>query len=390
MVGGPVRNRAGAQAAFLLEVGFPEGSRRKPAEVRLGGLGVARAWLTFSPDGGTAVWSRCDGDPPLVCELWAKDLRDAASPPWPTGIPIHLRKMRWSPVTEDPALTFNDDGTLLAVAEEQRLIVYDFARDAGATRDAAPRVVASVDAEEPSRVTFLPGNRVRFHQLLPVDPEVDHDSRTRIRQLDLGTRRLVDTGRLPPTLPVYGGVLEPARDILFLQRLPPFGPGLYDGESGRLLVEIEKLGDSLSGFGRFLADGRLIVGQWSRDAPGQGGGKLTLLVLSPEGQELHRIERAGVRMRRAGSELAPGRLLIALNEAVPAPAALHRFDVRPLRGWTTYMLDADSGELKPLAAGVLPLARSGKSAPSLFLAAGQILRWNIETGEVRTVLAVER
>ncbi len=397
MAGGPVRQRAGARAAFLLETdsGRVALKGRKPIAVRLGSLSVSRAWWTFSPDGGTAVWGRCGGGTAAACELWAKDLRDAASPPRPTGIPIHLRRMRWTPGSEDTALTFNHDGTLLAVAEEARLIVYHLGRPSGATgsghsSSATASVVAAVDARLPEAVTFLPGNQVRFHQQISASTEimVEHGAWTQIRKLDLGTRRLVETGRLPPG---HGGVRSPVRDTLFYRRPPPHGPGLYDGESGVPLIEIESRGDSMFGWGRFLADGRLIAGHWSRHTPGRRGGELTLLVLSPEGQQLHRIERAGVRSRRAGGELSPGRLLIGLREEPrPGPAALHQLDVLPRPGWTTYVLDADAGELSPLVAGVLPLGRSGTSAERLFLAGGdQIIRWNVETGESRTILPVE-
>ncbi len=375
MAGGPVRHRAGAQAAFLLDV---DSGRVQ----RLGSLGVSRAWLTFSPDGGTAVWGRCEGITPPACELWAKNLHDATSPPWPTGIPIHLSRMRWTPGFEDAALTFSPDGTLLAVAEEERLIVYELKRTAGE----AP-VVAAVGAKLPDAVTFLPGNQLRFHQHLSSSPEimVEPGGWTEIKKLDLESRRLTETGRLPTG---HGGARSPLRDVLFYRRQFPYGFGLYDGESGRPLVEFER-GDSVFGWGRFLADGRLIVGHWSRHAPGRPGGELTLLILSPEGQQLHQIERSGVWTTRLGGELSPGRILIGWRqESPPRQAALQRIDALHLSDWTTYVLDADSGELSPLVAGVMPLGRSGVSAERLFRTDGEVIRWNPETGESRTVLAV--
>lgn len=397
MVGGPVRHRAGARAAFLLEAVLPEGGQRntagrvalkerKPIEVRLGNLSAARAWLAFSPDGGTAVWARCEGTVESACELWAKDLRDAPSPPRPTGIPIHLTRMRWQPGSDDAALTFNQDGTLLAVAEEDRLVVYGV----GPTAGAAP-VVAAVDAKLPDAVVFLPGNQLRFHQHVSSSSDVwiEQGGWTEIRKLDLESRQVRVTGKLPTG---YGGVRSPVRDSLFYRRHFPHGLGLYDGETGQALVELENIGGSISGWGRFLADGRLIVGHRSQHGPGRAGAELSLLILSPDGQELHRIERSGVWTTSLGGELSPGRLLFALSEKSPpnGQVAPHKLDVEPLPYWTTYVLDADSGELSPLVAGVRPLGRLGTSAERLFLAGcGKVVRWNPDTGESRTIFAIE-
>ena len=377
MAGGPVKHRAGARAAFLIEVdtGY---------ELRLGNLDRSRAWLAFSPDGNLAVWAHCEAYRPPACELWAKDLRDAASPPWPTGISILLAEMRWTPGSRDQALTFDDDGKLLAIAEAKRLVVYEVGRTPEASE---PRVVAAVDAKLPEAVTFLPENRVRFHQRVPSDPEIDGDAWIRIRELDLATRRLVDTGRLPAGI---GGPRSRSQDLLFFQKWPGLGLRVHDGETGEARVEADAAVPSMAGWGRFLTDGRLVVGRWRPDAPGQPGGDLRLRVLTPEGQELHRFERTGVTSRSAGGELAPGKLLIAWKEKTPPATSRHRLDVPPRHGWTTYLLDADAGELIPLASGILPLGKSRASAERLFLAGDDhVIRWNIETGEVRTILPVE-
>ncbi len=386
VAGGPVRYRAGARAAFLLEA---ESGR----SWRLGSLRVSRAWLTFSPDGDVAVWVRCESFRPLDCRLWAKDLRQAGSPPRPTEIPIRPWLMRWWYDDDDgwgDPLTFNDDGTLLAIAENKRLVVYELGHIPGTadldrtSDEVSARVVTAVAAKEPHSVTFLPGRRVRFHQRAPV-VTVESPGKemtglwTQIHQLDLDTRQLTETGRLPPM--GHGGTYSPTRDLLLYHRLFPVGAGVYDGETGVPLAEIDKGWQSLASWGRFLADGRLLVGHFE-----QGG--LTLLVLSPEGQELHQVERAGVKERVLGGELSPGRLLIALREEPPPPGqvALHQLDVEPLRDWTTYVLDADSGTLSPLAAGVMPLDGAGTSADRLFVAGGgRIIRWNPDTGELRTI-----
>ncbi len=403
--GGPVRNRAGARAAFLLDA---DSGR----SWQLGSLEVSRTWLTFSPDGGTAVWARCERYRPPDCELWIKDLRDPASPPRSTGIPLQFFRML-RPFEGERTLTFNHDGTLLAVAEAERLVVYDLPRASGetnpgrATDGAASPVLTAVSAELPHAVAFLPDSRLRFHQRVAPSPEiaVENGWWTQIRELDLDTRQLTETGRLPPM--GHGHLRSPVRDTLFYQVRSPHGLGLYDGETGVPLVEIRKLWDYMSGWGHFLADGRLVAGHSDR-------GRLTLLVLSPEGEKLHQLERDGVMKRWVGGELSPGRLLIGLAELPPpAQTPRHRLDVEPLpgvisieftphaggwtgslldavtpraSGWTTYLLDADSGTLTPLAAGIKPLGDAGTSPGRLFLAGGQVIRWNPDTGELQTVL----
>ncbi len=384
MAGGPVRHRAGAGSAFLLETDTGRAWR-------LGSLTASRAWLTFSPDGSAVVWARCESRQPPHCELWILALRDAGSAPRPTGIPIDLRKMRWLPLADDPALAFNDDGTLLAVAEEERVVVYRIESDPGsesAGASSGATVVASVDADLPNAVTFLPGGLVRFHERLAASPSVALESgwmwRTQIQQLDLGTRRLTETGRLPPGLK---SVRSPVRDTVFYQRRLPLSFGFYDGEAGQLLTELDPEWDSIAGKGHFLADGRLVFDHWKL-------GEATFLVFSPDGEELHRIQLSDVQERRFGGELAPGRLLIGLYEESPSSRApLHQLDVEPLDGWTTYVLDADSGELSPLASGVMPVGKSGISAERLFLADGEVFRWTVstqrgETGDRRTILSV--
>ena len=349
LVGGPVRGRAGTAAAFLLEVGSGR-------SWRLGNLGIVRLWADFSADGGTVAWARCRSYMPLDCEVWTKDLRRPDSPPRPTGVPLGDTPYR---------LALSGDGSRVALVETERIVIYQLS---------SARLLAAVDAEYPKTVEFLPGNLVRFHQ----PDDLDQGWSTRIRQIDLDTRRVVDTGRLPRGHQVRR---DPGRDLVLYARTFPSGSGLYHGDSGRALAEVAET--RVPSRGRFLADGRIVL--TVHDAR-----TLTLLVLSPEGEELHRIERPEVTGVRLGGELSPGRVLVALRE-IEAAARLTGQRFHPdslLPRWNTYVLDVDSGELRGLAAGVVPLGTPAEIlAERLFLAGGRsVIRWNPETGEQRLIL----
>ena len=359
VAGGPVRYRAGAQAAFLREVSSGR-------SWRLGSFGSGRWKLAFSKDGGTAAWVRCQRFRPLTCKIWTKALDDA-SPPEPTEIETTVKPRQ---------IVLSDDGTRIAVNEARRVSVYDLS---------SARLLAAVAAVNPTAVFFLSSNRLRFHELIwhrggPI---------RKIRQLDLDSRQLIETGRLPKG----AWSRQSARgEVVLVARNNGFG--LYRGETGQPLVEVR--GRRPPRAGTFLADGRLVLcftsQQRSTDRPDGRRFEglrldLEIRILSAAGRQLQQVFRQGVMNVRFGGELSPGRLLIALQSQrpEPSPADAPGPDVAPMPGWTTHVLDVETGELTRLAVGLIPLSEA--AGTRLFEAGGdQVLLWDPRTGEHRTIL----
>ena len=368
VAGGGVRHRAGAAAAFLLDV-------RSGESWRLGSLNVVRFLHAYSADGSTLVWARCAGFRPLDCELWVKNLHDEGSPPRRTGVPIISGRVR---------MALSPDGRRLAMTEARRVVAYELS---------SGRLLMAVDTELPEAVYFASNRLVRYHHAL----DLKEGWRTRIWELDLDSRQSSAVGELPR------GILlrrNPSRDAILFKRYFPSGFGLYQGQTGEPLFELDERWDQLPSRGRFLADGRIVLSVHE-------DGVLTLLVLSPDGEEHHRIECPGATDNRFGGELSPGRVLVGLrelgniSERLEAPlneededlfgryigtnqASVSEF----LGGWATYELDAESGELTRLADGAMPLGAPEQMLDQrlLWTADGKVVQWRPETGERRILL----
>ena len=339
MAGGPVRGRAGADAAFLLDV---ESGR----SWRLGSLGVVSVWHAFSEGARTFVWARCESFRPPDCRLWVKDLRDRDSPPRDSGIPIQHGNV---------SLAVSDDG-LLTMAGDGKIIVYELS---------SARVLTAVETEMVEDLVFVSSNVVRYHEVVEGQ---DGSFRLRIRELDVAERRSVTTGWLPRGIVIRR---SRERDAVLYRRAFPSGFGLYDGKTGEPLFVLDEHWRQFPSRARFLADGRIVLSLHEV-------GRVTLLVLSPEGEERHLIERPGVTGSRLGGELAPGRLLVALREPAGTAATL----------WNIYQLDAETGELVRRfdGAGLLGAAPAGTPSRLLWTTGGEIVTWQPETGERRTLL----
>ncbi len=356
LAGGRLRHRAGAAAAFLLKVD-PEGEVRSQRSWRLGNLSVVRHWQKFSSDGGTVVWAGCERFRPLDCELWAKDLRDAESPPRRTGVPI----------TDSIQMALSADGSRLAIAEERRIVVYELS---------SARALTVVPAHGPRSIGFVSHDLVQYH-------EQDEQDDWKLWLLDLRTRRSVEVGSLPD------GMLKRrnrVRDTVLYNRFSPPGFGLYRGDTGEPLFELEMPWPHRA---RFLADDRIVLSV--HEMPG-----VELMVLAPDGREEHRIERPAATGSRFGGEIEPGRVLVALRDGKRAgdrdagedeadeDADLTFFGIG---SWTTYVLDAGTGELTPLLDNAVPLGAPARIPDRRLLqAGGEVIQWHPRTGERRTLL----
>jgi hypothetical protein len=227
-------------------------------------------------------------------------------------------------------------------------------------------LLIAMEAGYAEDVTFVSRDLLRYHEAV----ELDDTWRTRIRQIDLAERETVTTGELPRGIVIRRG---PARDAVLFRRYFPPGFGLYDGRTGEPLFELDERWRQFPARGRFLADGRVVLSLHEAE-------RTTLLVLSPEGEELVRVERPATDSR-LGGELAPGRMMVALRRAEAGA------DSDPAL-WTTYELDAGTGELTLLVDGAIPLGGSPASLERrlLWTLDGQVFEWWPATGERRTLL----
>lgn len=352
VTGGPVRHRSGAHAAFLSHA---ESGR----SWRLGGLDVTRSFLTFSGDSGTVLWARCESFVPLSCRLWAKDLRDVASPPEPIDVPGDRIPNQ---------IVLSHDGRRMAAAESGRVVVYEVP---------SGNLVAAVDAKQPTWISFISADRVRFQELID-----DGTTWTaRIRHFDLASRQVVDAGFLPGGRTAWH---SPYGDRVLYSAPKEGGYGLFDSADGRLLAELGDAWKFAPKRAQFLSDGRLVLAVRERY-------ELTLMVFSREGPELFRIERSQVAKVAFGGELSPGRLMVSLRETErDATWSIEQYaGVVPLTSWTTYVLDLESRELSRLAYGLVPLSRYPVAAGDarVFASRSSIVRWNPASGEPEKLVA---
>ncbi len=349
VVGGPARHRVRSEAAFLIDT-------RSLRSWRLGSLGKVRPGLAFSADSSTVSWVRCQNSMRLDCTLWRKNLLDAASPPEPTEVPIGGAPIQ---------MVLSRDGQRIALAEARRVAVYQVP---------SGNLVGAVEANYPNELSFLSADRLRFHE--HTESQGTNTLMSRIRQVDLGTRQVDDRGLVPFGTRI---LLGPSSERMLYLRASPDGFELFDSDSGDLLAEFQER--FIPARGQFLADGGLVLALYERP-------NLILLTLSSDGRELHRSEHLLAHSVRFGGELSAGQVVIALHEPSSSKPESQWPGLAPYFGWSTYVLDTETGTMRSLAVGGVPLGSPrGASAPRLFLAGGKaVLRWNPETDEQQVLV----
>ncbi len=356
VAGGPVRHRSGARAAFLRHTAGEQ-------SWRLGSLRVAGGWLRFSRDSSTVAWLRCEGFSPLVCGIWTKDLTDIASPPRLSDVPCDRLPDQ---------IALSPDGRRIALAGFRRIAVYELP---------SGNLVAAADARQPFSMSFVSSDRVRFQESIE---QSGGARRLRIRHFDLTSRDLADAGLLPTGQAIWH---SPHDDrVLYTGPSASSDYGLFDSATGQQLATLEERWRYVPKQGLILADGRLVV---TFSDPG----RFSLVIFSPQGEEVSRVELERVARAAFGGELSPDRLIVALLDwpTMDLPPRQHGLGFDPLPGWTTYVLDTETGELAMLAPGIVPLTRHSVAVgPRLFASRSAILRWDLETLEPQVLISPEK
>jgi hypothetical protein len=123
----------------------------------------------------------------------------------------------------------------------------------------------------------------------------------------------------------------------------------------------------------FLSDDRILLEERTLTAT-------TLRLFDERGGELRRFPFPSQRLI-VGGEVAPGRLAVATTERGTYAAAA---------GWTSFLLDLDSGHATPVGRDLFPAVRGGlpqSVGPRLFLESGVgLVLLDPATGRLRTVL----
>lgn len=266
-----------------------------------------------------------------------------------------------------PVIGVSDDGHQVAVIDDANLSVYEV--DTGRTR-ATTRLPEAPSARRRRFLFFAGADRVR---LLSLEPQLV------MEELDLTTKSFAKTSATEialemPSLQALSGDRIFAHEVRSSERAY-----VLDARTCAVLQAYTAPGGGKAKFRR-LSDGRVIA----IDAPGTGR---AIHVLAEDGHELRSVALEDTGWVVTGGELAPGKLVLS--------AAAKPGEESELDRWRTLLLDADSGELRETARGLIPwvsdrfsfstleLAPPGEAATRLFGTSKGLVYHDPLTGETR-------
>jgi hypothetical protein len=299
---------------------------------------------TISPDGRRAAWIDTSAG---GLDLKTLDLTRPGAKPASTSVSLESWPFY---------VALAPGGTRIAIISDSKLTVDDLATG---------RLLASVALETTADGSFalrFPDDRhLRLFQA-PLDWASREPRSLSVLDLDLESGRLVkrsDTS-IAPTLSDWAVNADGSRAAVRSgDRLVLLDPG-----AGAALADLPLTGTLASIV--FLSDGRLLVHE-------RTGPSAVLRLVDRNGAELRRFPFTTFRLL-LGSEVAPGRL------ALTAP------------GWSTILLDLDTGRTTALS-GLVPAVRSaGASGPQsaasrlFFRASGELVLLDPATGRQTTLL----
>lgn len=329
---GPARNRGKYRPHFLLDTASGR-------SFRTGG-----PWLLFSADGGRAVWTEPSGrslrSPELV--LYRLDLRDPKAAPVATSITF-----------QEPFfnLALSPGGERLASIRGGRLLVEDLDRE---------KILASVQLPEIPGVLwqdgflrFLDSGHVLLLQrrLLREGPalgvEGGFEVLVAVADLAPGSSLQVRSLGADPGYPNLS--LSPDGGRLFIHGGREGFSRLLDVRTGREIASLTPGPETLwTSSPRFLADGRIVFRKSRQE----------LQVFSPDLVLERTFRFEGALASEIGSQPALGRLIVAT--AKPGRATFS--DPSP---WQILLLDLETGEVRTLASGLLPVEGPNRGPASI-------------------------
>ena len=355
-------------ASYLLDAG----SRRF---LRIG----TGAWIpaiAFSADGHRAAWLRSvplsgDTSPELY---WA----DLLGEPTPVRIDIGSH-----PGAFTSGLALSPDGRRLALTDAGLLSVLEL--------DGARILVSvrlppedGVNFRERIRVLFPSPDRVWLSRRIWLPTERERN-RVELLELDVAARKLEVTGRFELKTPKPVVVSPNLTGDRLLVIEGPQALSLRDGRTGALLALLAlPEGDTLRSLA-FLSSGRIAV---ACGTPAQ----TRLLLFSVQGALERTLPLGPGRWVSLAGEMAPGKILIGVRSASAEQLQKPWTDGR---GWMTYVVDEATGQLAPLAEGLVPVAGqpwwSGAAVPARDLPVSQAGRLYVdEAGRLVRLDATER
>lgn len=318
-------------------------------------------FVTYSPDGSTAVW-RGGGPVKEPRSLWWADLGRPDPMARPTNIVVPF----------EAALTLAADGSRLAILEEGTVSVYELGEE---------RLVKAVRLPEPLHsvaVVFFDPNTLRLFARI----DVDNAQSIIIAEIDVATGELVRTGAIPAFEEIaWFAVDSSLQHMIVSSRLAVdlvSTKALFDAVDGSFIRYLDT-----AGFPSFLQDGRILLSSRSDD------GSITIAVepVEAEGRIAHTLRAAD------GSRVH--------DEAVPNGVVVsHLVDPSDrTQGIRLALFDVETGEMRnigshlrsrlrwfPWQAGVSMgfFWHSYQPAVSrLFIEqSGALVRWDPETGDL--------
>jgi hypothetical protein len=239
---------------------------------------------------------------------------------------------------------------------------------------AAGRLLAAVpytsDFERDDRLRFSATGRLRVYQsAVERTPAGEATWKLAVYELDPGHRRLTPIGGVsfPGEWEVWS--LSPDEERIAM-RLGQGPVRLADLRTGTVFATLSTAADQA--FATFLADGRLLLDERTL-------GSTTLRLFDVQAREVRRFSWA-TRHVAVGGEVEAGRLALATT--------VHA-QVGRTRGWSSFLLDLDSGRTAPIGRDLVPASRGGSPrsiGSRLFLRGRELVLFDPTTGRLRTVL----
>jgi hypothetical protein len=360
-VGGPLRAGRGA-GMFLFDTAGGRSARIRSGEA------------VFSADGARAAWTEERigfFERGRRSDLFVADL--APTKAVETGLSCSV----WCRITLSPS------GSRVAISDGSTLEAFDISDPAN------PKQVAAIRAAVGSRVfVFIDDDTVRiFPRYLNAANRKDIAPRDlEIEEVSLSSKKSLVTGRFEREALPY---LRISADGRYLVGTREKRLTLHDGRTGALVVTLSE--DLERPSLRFLSGGRVAVA-------GVANGKGVLKIfLEGERTPSRRVELGAAGTVVLGSEVAPGRVAVALN-------LFRSNDERSQRAWKLAFVDVATGAVSPGPEGLthadrfgwwfspqMPPAEAGSPASKLFLdAGGALVRLDPATGKQEVLLGGRR
>lgn len=308
----------------------------------------------FSADGDTVVWLACREGRWIQCEVGWRHLRPG---PGPESGQLTVRPLRRSYFEGYPkrgaSFAVDPNGEFVAMLDQdQQLTVHRLSDQALVHSE---RVT---DSAHQMSLEFIDGEHLRI--FLASTPT----HRVEIWELEVGQGRAQRLTEVPGV----GYYLAPDTRSMIVWHRESWS--LFDVMGQRELY-------SRSGNLPKIHQAQILSGNWVALAThlGEHGTELTLI--SPSGEEVHRLPRKPDRHLQLGGEIHPGQWLLGW----------YGFDDEYRSDWETWLVDVDSGEILETWSGWIPNGQSGgpglPGAQWLFDPLQRIQRLSVVDGTVQ-------